>query len=84
MAGKQVKKTERAKRTVSDEIFMEVRHLNREGEFKDINFTVKKGEILCVAGLVGAGRTEIFKCIFGIYGERARGRNLYRGQKGKY
>ena len=66
MAGKQVQKLTRVKRIVSDEIFYEARHLSRDGEFEDVNFQLHKGEILCVAGLVGAGRTEIFKCVFGI------------------
>jgi len=66
MAGKQVQQLKRVKRNVSDEIFYEAKHLSREGEFEDISFHIRKGEILCVAGLVGAGRTEIFKCVFGI------------------
>lgn len=81
MAGKQVQKTQREKRTVSDEIFMEVRNLNRKGEFKDVSFTVKKGEILCVAGLVGAGRTEIFKCVFGITEKEPGGEIYIEGKK---
>ncbi|MCK9168830.1 MAG: sugar ABC transporter ATP-binding protein [Treponema sp.] len=74
MAGKKVQQLKRVRRNVSDKIFYEARHLSRKGEFSDINFCVHKGEILCVAGLVGAGRTEIFKCVFGItqsdYGAR--------------
>jgi ABC-type sugar transport system ATPase subunit len=66
MAGKKVQQLKRVKRSVSDEIFYEAKHLSRKGEFEDISFSVHKGEILCVAGLVGAGRTEIFKCVFGI------------------
>ncbi len=66
MAGKQVQQLKRVKRNVSDGIFYEAKHLSRKGEFEDISFHIRKGEILCVAGLVGAGRTEIFKCVFGI------------------
>ncbi|MDC7124855.1 MAG: sugar ABC transporter ATP-binding protein [Spirochaetales bacterium] len=66
MAGKKVQHLKRVKRTVSDEIFYEVNNLSREGEFENVSFNLHKGEILGVAGLVGAGRTEIFKCVFGI------------------
>jgi ribose transport system ATP-binding protein len=39
--------------------------LNRAGVLKDINFTLKKGEILGFAGLMGAGRTEVARAVFG-------------------
>jgi ABC-type sugar transport system ATPase subunit len=44
---------------------LNVRDLERKGEFSGINFTLRKGEILGVFGLVGAGRSEIVKAIFG-------------------
>ena len=43
-----------------------VEELTREGVFKGINFTLKTGEVLGLAGLVGSGRTEILKAISGI------------------
>lgn len=43
-----------------------VRNLNSKGRFKDINFTLRKGEILGVAGLVGAGRSEVMESLFGM------------------
>ena len=54
-------------RTYNDtsETILEVKDLSG-GFLKDINFEVKKGEILGFAGLVGAGRSEVMKCIFGI------------------
>lgn len=49
----------------SHEIVMEVKHLTRTGVFEDITFKLYKGEILGLAGLVGAGRTEVVRAIFG-------------------
>ena len=48
------------------EIKFQVKNLCKKGVFKDISFDVKKGEIFGVAGLVGAGRSELFESIFGI------------------
>ncbi|WP_134679116.1 sugar ABC transporter ATP-binding protein [Paracoccus ravus] len=47
------------------EIALEVSHLSRGHELKDISFSLKKGEILGFAGLMGAGRTELARAIFG-------------------
>ncbi len=81
MAGRKVIESRHIKRNVSDEIFFEAENLNREGEFQDINFQVRKGEILCVAGLVGAGRTEIFKSVFGITRPESGGKMYVSGQE---
>lgn len=48
------------------ETMLEVDGLTRAGVFEDIRFSVRAGEILGVAGLMGAGRTEIMRAIFGI------------------
>jgi len=45
---------------------LEVDHLTKTGIFDDISFTVHSGEILGLTGLVGAGRSEIVRAIFGI------------------
>lgn len=47
------------------EIALEVRDLARTGAFEGVSFTVNKGEILGVAGLIGAGRTEMVRTIAG-------------------
>lgn len=49
----------------SDEIVLDVKNLNRGREIRDVSFNLKKGEILGFAGLVGAGRTEVARAIFG-------------------
>jgi rhamnose transport system ATP-binding protein len=52
--------------TTPGEIVLEVEHLSRDGVFKDISFTVRRGEIVALAGLVGAGRSEVARAIFGV------------------
>ena len=47
------------------DVALEVRGLNRGRILKDISFTLRHGEILGIAGLVGAGRTETARAIFG-------------------
>jgi len=49
----------------SQEIVLEVKNLNRGNEIKNVNFNLKRGEILGLAGLVGAGRTEVARAVFG-------------------
>ena len=46
-------------------VVLEVRNLNRGKALRDVNFSLKKGEILGFAGLIGAGRTEVARAIFG-------------------
>jgi rhamnose transport system ATP-binding protein len=48
------------------EVILDVKHLTRNGVFEDVSFQVRQGEILGFAGLVGAGRTEVARVIFGI------------------
>ncbi|MFC1781625.1 sugar ABC transporter ATP-binding protein [Planctomycetota bacterium] len=43
-----------------------VKNLGKKGVFQNISFTVHEGEILGLAGLMGAGRTEVIRCIFGL------------------
>jgi ribose transport system ATP-binding protein len=47
------------------EIVLEVRNLNRGRALRDVSFTLKRGEILGFAGLMGAGRTEVARAVFG-------------------
>ena len=44
---------------------LEVKGLTRKGIIEDISFTVHAGEVVALAGLVGSGRTEIARCLFG-------------------
>ncbi|MCE1252014.1 MAG: sugar ABC transporter ATP-binding protein [Anaerolineae bacterium] len=51
--------------TPSTDIVLEVKNLNRGSLIKDVSFQLKRGEILGFSGLVGAGRTEVARAIFG-------------------
>ncbi len=46
-------------------VVLEVKHLNAGREVKDVSFTLRKGEILGFAGLMGAGRTEVARALYG-------------------
>ncbi len=48
------------------EPILEVKHLTLKGQYEDISFQLRRGEILGFVGLVGAGRTELMHSIFGI------------------
>lgn len=48
------------------EVILEVKNFNQPGLFRNINFNLRKGEILGVAGLMGSGRTEIMRAVFGV------------------
>lgn len=55
------------KREVSiGEEVLRVEGLSRRGFFKDVSFSVHRGEIVAITGLVGAGRTEVCEAIYGI------------------
>ncbi|MEB4733874.1 sugar ABC transporter ATP-binding protein, partial [Burkholderia contaminans] len=49
----------------TDEVLLDVRDLRRDGVFGPVSFALRRGEILGFAGLMGAGRTEIARAIFG-------------------
>ncbi len=48
------------------QVLLEVKDLSRKGAFRDVSFQVRQGEILGIAGLMGAGRTEVVETIFGL------------------
>src|SRR3977135_803590 len=48
------------------EVVMSVRGLTRKGKIQDVSFDIRRGEILGLAGLMGAGRTEVLEAIFGV------------------
>lgn len=65
MVGRQITNLYPEKSYVKAEPILEVSHLNRKGVLEDISFTLHKGEILGITGLVGSGRSETLRVIFG-------------------
>jgi len=70
------------------EVVMEARHITcydpenpRRKKVDDVSFQVRRGEILGIAGIVGAGRTELVTAIFGAYPGRHEGEVWLEGQK---
>lgn len=59
---------------------LEVKQATRKGRFQDVSFSVKAGEIVGVAGLMGAGRTEMMRSLFGL--DPGSRRNLGSWEKG--
>ena len=66
MVGRELSQVYPEKRNKIGEQVFKVKGLKREGVFHDISFSLRKGEILGFAGLMGAGRTEIMRAIYGI------------------
>ncbi|WP_054957654.1 sugar ABC transporter ATP-binding protein [Paenibacillus dakarensis] len=48
------------------EVVLEVKNISSKGRFEDVSFSVRAGEIVSFSGLMGAGRTEIMRAIFGL------------------
>ncbi|MGW0811486.1 sugar ABC transporter ATP-binding protein [Nonomuraea sp. NPDC002799] len=66
MVGREVSSLYPKTDTAVGEPRLEVRGLTRRGVFADVGFTVRGGEIVALAGLVGAGRSEVARAVFGV------------------
>ena len=64
MVGKHMTQTEQV-RCYTDEVLLEAKNFSSGKKFQNINLTLHKGEILGIAGLAGAGRTEFVRALFG-------------------
>jgi rhamnose transport system ATP-binding protein len=56
----------KAASTATDEVVLEVDGLTRAGVFEDVSFRLHRGEVICLAGLVGARRTDVALALFGV------------------
>ena len=66
MAGREISQIFPKKQVKIDDEIFSVKNLYKKTQFKNINFNLRKKEILGFYGLVGSGRTEVMKTIFGI------------------
>ena len=66
MVGRELADVFPVRHSPSDEILLEVSRLTREPAFRDISFQVRRGEVVALAGLMGAGRTEVVSAIYGL------------------
>ncbi|MCV0425066.1 MAG: ATP-binding cassette domain-containing protein [Roseibium sp.] len=66
MAGRELIASYPERKHALGDTVLEVENLSAEGQFSDISFSVKAGEILGIGGLVGSGRTEIARTLFGV------------------
>lgn len=67
MVGRKIEDQFPYRKVKTGQDILEVKNLNSDVGIKDISFSVKEGEILGIAGLMGSGRTEVAKTIFGEY-----------------
>ncbi len=66
MTGRDVAETPPSQLPVGTPVLLEVNGLTRAGAFEDVNFTLRKGEVLGITGLLGSGRTSLAKALFGL------------------
>ncbi|MFK3985078.1 sugar ABC transporter ATP-binding protein [Micromonospora sp. NPDC050397] len=66
MVGREVAQLFPKTPTEPGEVLLDVRELTRHGVFADVSFQVRGGEIVALAGLVGAGRSEVIRAVFGV------------------
>src|SRR5580658_10309715 len=88
MVGREIETVNLAEQRQPGDVVLEVAGLSlpwtghaRAWRLRDINFTLRRGEVLGVAGLMGAGRTELLECLFGTSPEKPTGRIVLEGRE---
>jgi len=80
MVGREMTEVYPPRKNVPGDVIMEIQGLSRNKSYSNVNLSVRKGEILGMPGLVGAGRTEVMRAIFGL-DPYDSGSLIYRGKK---
>lgn len=66
MVGRELNQVFHKEEAEIGDVLLSVKNLTRKGEFENVSFELRRGEILGFAGLMGAGRTEVIECLFGV------------------
>lgn len=87
MVGREIEEAQHHDPRKPGDVLIEVRNLSlpwpghaRRWRLENVSFTLRRGEILGVAGLMGAGRTELLECLFGAATDPVSGNILLRGK----
>jgi ABC-type sugar transport system ATPase subunit len=88
MVGREIENTDLSSPRQPGTVVLQVENLwlpwpghARAWRLEDISFSVRRGEIVGIAGLMGAGRTELLECLFGASADPPRGRILLDGRE---
>jgi ribose transport system ATP-binding protein len=88
MVGREIEETDLSNPRVAGEVVLAVEHLwlpwpghARAWRLEDVSFSLRRGEIVGIAGLMGAGRTELLECLFGASSEAPLGKIRLAGRE---
>ncbi len=88
MVGRDIESVDLGTKREIGEVILETRGLSlpwsghaRQWRLQNINFQLHRGEVIGIAGLMGAGRTELLECLFGCSPETPQGEILLRGKR---
>jgi ribose transport system ATP-binding protein len=91
MVGREIEAVHLTSREALGEVVLEVDNLSlpwpghaRRWRLRDVSFQVRRGEVLGIAGLMGAGRTEILECLFGASAQRPYGTIRLNGNRVRF
>lgn len=82
MVGRELTEVFPERRRNAGEEMLRVEGLTREGVFENVSFSVKRGEVIGFAGLMGSGRTEAMRCVYGL-DKPTSGEIFVNGKKAK-
>lgn len=80
MVGREIKNYYTLTHTPGKEVILTVKNLYKEGYIDDVSFELKRGEVLGVTGLIGAGRTEMASALFGLL-QPEKGEIIFEGKR---